>query len=261
MRLSESIRTKYTVLPAAALAAMVAWAPASSAAGGEVIPGQGVCNVSFQLMDENDDAMIDNAEASAAQDEVFGYLDLNNDGVITNYEYQQCITGPVAAQDVYFLYRTKANFAPVDIDNDGKVSRAEYMMFARKRYEAGMKASGGKVSAETYAEMMKGLSTSYTGADRNKDGYISAAEAAADIDYTYYSLDTDADGSLTFSEWRTANSPRYTAARNSFNKIDTNGDGDISKDEYAAYWTVTHKGLAENPVPVWEYRAERYYMR
>lgn len=80
--------------------------------------------------------------------------------------------------------------------------------------------------------------------DADKDGTISADEAAAAADADFTAMDSDGDGSLTKEEFTSANlgpgagfNPARVAAMRSakeqrFGSIDASGDGMIGKDEY-----------------------------
>ncbi len=72
-------------------------------------------------------------------------------------------------------------------------------------------------------------------ADTNKDGLISQAEFLTQSDQRFTATDTDANGVLTPAE-RTAfrKQKREERAQARFGKADTNGDGQVSKDEYNA---------------------------
>jgi predicted small secreted protein len=101
----------------------------------------------------------------------YGAMDRNNDGRISNAEYND--------------YRTGA-YAMWDVNHDGRISRAEY---ANCWYGGGF-YTGYRQSA---------YEPSWTAFDANGDGYLSADEYWSSAYYP--SLDKNGDGVVDSSEW------------------------------------------------------------
>jgi predicted small secreted protein len=101
----------------------------------------------------------------------YGAMDRNNDGRISNAEYND--------------YRTGA-YAMWDANHDGRISRAEY---ANCWYGGGFYTGYHQSAYEP----------SWTAFDANHDGYLSADEYWSQ---TYYpSLDKNGDGVVDSTEW------------------------------------------------------------
>lgn len=261
MSARKTFRMKHLTLPLVALTALAASSLPAAADGSAVIEAQSVCNVSFHLMDENVDGMIDHGEASKQQNAVFKYLDQNGDGIISADEYGDCITGPNYMPTAYYKGRTPESFAMIDTNKDGIVSRAEYLNASRARYESAYNANSGQLRTAMYVDAMTGLTSQFAAADADGNGFISANEAVADVDYTFYRLDVNADGQITPNEWNIQPSPAHARVTSSFEAMDTNHDGRVDRSEYNAYWVSANSSLNARPMTVWDYRINHYYGR
>ena len=100
-------------------------------------------------------------------------------------------------------------------------------------------ASGGYSAGLRTMEMMHMI-------DTNKDGMVSKDEWLAYQERVFKALDKDADGSLDTEEFyghpkpvsfATAGYSRGLETQQMFGKIDANGDGKVSQDEYMAFQT------------------------
>lgn len=100
-------------------------------------------------------------------------------------------------------------------------------------------ASGGYATGVRTKEMMHMI-------DSNKDGMVSKDEWVAYQERVFKALDKDADGSLDAEEFyghpmpvsfATAGFSGGLETKQMFGKIDANGDGKVSHDEYIAFQT------------------------
>lgn len=100
-------------------------------------------------------------------------------------------------------------------------------------------ATGGYSNGLRTMEMMHMI-------DTNKDGMVSKEEWLAYQERVFKALDKDADGSLDTEEFyghpkpvsfATAGYAHGLETRQMFGKIDANGDGKVSHDEYIAFQT------------------------
>jgi len=100
-------------------------------------------------------------------------------------------------------------------------------------------ATGGYASGLRTMEMMHMI-------DTNKDGMVSKDEWVAYQERVFKALDKDADGSLDAEEFyghpkpvsfATAGYAHGLETQQMFGKIDTNGDGKVSQEEYIAFQT------------------------
>ncbi|MCX5865669.1 MAG: hypothetical protein NTW42_11485 [Deltaproteobacteria bacterium] len=133
-------------------------------------------------------------------------------------------------------------WAEWDLDNDGKVTRAELELYFGRQSRQAINGPGGVSllpTKEQSSEILTKLTEEGLGWDLNHDGVITLAEvrqAANDAwgkrysTYSYtnrlvpLSLDTNNDKTVSLAEFE-------AAARQLLNSIDRNGDGKISAEE------------------------------
>ncbi|MCB2129467.1 MAG: hypothetical protein KDE03_10425 [Rhodobacteraceae bacterium] len=119
--------------------------------------------------------------------------------------------GPMGEMGGMFAAGPEFDFAAVDTDNDGKITKAE-MQAHRQAQVAALDADGdGLISADELsnsmsarmAERMKAMAGNWIArADSNGDGKLSAAEflAAPKGDRMFERIDADGDGAITEDE-------------------------------------------------------------
>jgi len=95
-------------------------------------------------------------------------------------------------------------------------------------------------SQKTSPEMQGGVPGAFEGMDANRDGKISATEASRMQAADFRKLDTDQNGTLDRKEWMkgpTMKGGASSGARGAtFDSLDANGDGSVSKAEAAAIY-------------------------
>ncbi len=115
-----------------------------------------------------------------------------------------------AAFDPAYSYRACGTYGPIDHDNDGKISSAEWNAYRLGGYRGWDLNGDGRISRREYANCWYGggfyptytkaaWEPSYVAFDANNDGWISSDE--------YYStaawspLDRNGDGYIDATEW------------------------------------------------------------
>jgi Ca2+-binding EF-hand superfamily protein len=132
---------------------------------------------------------------------LFGYYDLNGDGVLTEKETSRIIPGQVLLTLLlgnYDYFNFQTNYAPVaeiDTNKDGKITREELTAYYRKAGAGSLRAEqnpqGGK-SGQLTTSLFRHL-------DLNKDGKLSPEELAA-APVSLRKLDLDEDEMIAAAE-------------------------------------------------------------
>jgi Ca2+-binding EF-hand superfamily protein len=112
----------------------------------------------------------------------FKALDINSDGKLTKAEVQAAIAKRAAEAQAMLLERQKQDFEKLDTNKDGRLTLAEYQ-------------AGTKISAKDNAADLRMAQL-----DTNKDGSITAAEFRAITLTQFDKLDKNRDGVLQPSE-------------------------------------------------------------
>jgi len=109
-------------------------------------PGRG----RHMMIDANDDGYVSAEEAASEADEVFTAMDSDDDGLLTKEEYMAVRMGPQRGfnpdRQAAMQTRKEARFAEMDIDSDGKVSKAEFLDAAKAHHAAADMDKDGKVT-------------------------------------------------------------------------------------------------------------------
>lgn len=187
-------------------------------------------DVPFDRVDRNDDGRISRDEfraqptADNSQDRFYG-LDSNSDGVLSRREWRD--EGMV--------------FATVDTNDDGVVSLREYMAMPEQsdnravRFNELDRDEDGSLRWNEWR--YSGMNIPFNTVDRNGDHRITLREflsgTADNPTQEFRTLDGNRDGFLSRWEWK--------GTRDSFLRRDRNGDGRISRSEYATYPYVSQR--------------------
>lgn len=142
--------------------------------------------------DANGDGIVTRAEAETGATERFAKMDANNDGVIN-----------AADREMRMNERRTKMFAMMDADNNGQISRDEFMAHKHEGMRGGM--HGGKDGMKEGKGHKMGMRGHRGGkmmqmADTNNDGAISKAEFTAAWMSRFDKADANNDGQVTAEE-------------------------------------------------------------
>ena len=229
--------------------------------------------VAFERMDANNDGWVSAAEYRAYDDDAtlvkdrreFGVLDYDNDGRLSRREWNGdrvsfdrmdvnndgwVTASEYRAYDDGTLVKDRRQFAVLDYDNDGMLSRREWNG-DRVTFDRMDANNDGVVSYREYEVPVSGDTRSlrFRELDRNRDGMLTRAEWPTDrvtfdtldrnrdgrltsyefadirgLDDRFYRLDRDRDGMLERGEWQGTSS--------TFRALDRNRDGRLTRDEF-----------------------------
>lgn len=155
--------------------------------------------------------------------------DTNNDGKISRAEYVAGAT---------------ARFAELDADKDGNLTREE-MRAGHKGRRGGKQAMGGPFQpvqdGDMKAQRKGGRDRGMARVDTDGDGKISRTEHDAMSAKRFQRMDTNGDGTVDKTEMAAGRGGGRGAAR-----IDTNGDGALTRAEYDAMSAKTFARMDKN---------------
>jgi Ca2+-binding EF-hand superfamily protein len=228
-------------------------------------------NMRFRGMDSNSNGVVERSEWKGSA-QSFGVHDWNNDGVLSREEVRLGgrragrltaaaddfnPTGPATwtTRNFQLLDRNRDNrvtstewyYAPeyfrrADRDRNGSLSPAEFTGGTATTWDDDRDDSFENLDANNNGRVEQGewhgSLDAFQWLDRNRDNWLSQAEVVGEATSgstfdSFVSLDYNKNNSLEFPEWRWS--------RRSFDGYDTNRDGRLSRQEFAA------KGGAPTP--------------
>lgn len=141
-----------------------------------------------------------------AGDDLFSKVDANSDGSLSSSEFSALMDKMSASGDANATTSSSDKFASLDTDGDGKLSQSEFDA-GRPSGAGGPHGAGGPPPGPPPTSSSSD-STTYDPLDTNKDGIVSAAEAAAGqangtadtMQALLKAIDTDKDGKLSNTE-------------------------------------------------------------
>lgn len=141
-----------------------------------------------------------------AGDDLFTKVDANSDGSLSSSEFTALMDKMSASGDANASGSSSDKFASLDTDSDGKLTQSEFDA-GRPSGAGGPQGAGGPPPGPPPTSSSSD-STTYDPLDTNKDGIVSAAEAAAGqangttdtMQALLKAIDTDKDGKLSNTE-------------------------------------------------------------
>lgn len=259
------MKTKQMFPVAASLAALTAIG-AGIAVAQESMPAKS-CGKQWTIADTNNDLVLSREEAEASREMDFSRLDQDGDGQISQAEWAACSDmalahqalrgiggdqerGEAASNEQASSAQQQADSAEADArpiinglivpdarvddaDQSGDLSREELVDSMRQKYSAASEAARQEAREPAGEEGQAWFSGAWFKLhDTNGDGRVSPEELT----------DADLEG----------------ASKRAFGRVDENGDGIISKDEFGKWMTTRYEAAQEKatggqPATVWHY--------
>ncbi|XP_064599456.1 mitrocomin-like [Liolophura sinensis] len=164
----------------------------------------------------------------------------------------------------YKKKKFEITFKYMDVNKDGILDMEEFMYFPKKLISSGKKELGEQLTAmynEGWGRLCDAINLPRDTASLTKDQWLTAhqevnktawfAETAIPSSARIYfdSLDSDHDGTISLKQWREYNKNRgltdESVIQSTFNRLDTDGDGRISREEMKHAIVQFH--LGEDP--------------
>jgi hypothetical protein len=191
------------------LAALLCFAATPVLAG----PGQGYAGKGkfMNFFDSNDDGVVTMEEFKDSSAARFDKMDADHDNTVTQDEF----SGYVGQRREE---HRQQRFESIDSNKDGQLSKDEYSAYTQQKAErrfAGIDSNGdGLISSEEYSVRQYG---------KHKDGHNDRHHGG---DYGHHQ--------------------GHKKGHGFFNRLDTNNDGQLTKDESLAAWTNWFKRIDKN---------------
>lgn len=241
-------------------------------------PGQ--CDRNFSAVDANGDGKVTNQEASAAIDDEFSRLDLDNSGSISKSEWQNC--GWHTMMNTQRKNMQASDHAPMqgDAQQDDPQASAQQQSGTQQQ-ETSQQQSAAQPGSQSGGQSMNQGSNQasprpwttdeqFSQADTNKDGSVDRQEAAEANERIYgrtisgsdkeqmarqsgarfATIDSNGDGSISQEEWQNRSQADIEAM---YARMDRDDDGELSRSEYQRARQPQQQQEASRPVTIWYY--------
>lgn len=221
MSRTTRIASVLAALPLAALS--IATIAQDAAVGPDARPS--LYSHMLQKMDTNGDGRISLDEYLAAAAARFKQIDTHNKGSV---DAAQLASSPMAAERL--LRRAKMMVMRLDTTGNGYVTQDEFMAATTKRFARLDRNGDGKLSPDELGKRFDKL-------DANHDGVVTRDEFLAAATTMYRQFDTQHNGRVTASEIAASPKAQERAAHGAdraIKRMDSNGDGVVSQDEFLA---------------------------
>ena len=179
----------------------------------------------LETMDTNGDGRISQDEYLAAATTHFDAIDTQHTGSI---DAKQLADSPAA--DERIQHRAQAIIKHLDKAGNGYVTQDEFLTAAKKRFAHMDRNGDGKLTADELGKRFDKL-------DANHDGFVTLDEYLAAATTLFHQFDSQGNGHVTAAEIAASpKSQQRTAhvAAHLIKRMDANGDGFVSRDEYLA---------------------------
>ena len=264
---------------AALLAALAYPVAAQTSDAGNPAQSREACAQNWTIVDSNKSGTISEAEANAATEADFTRIDVNGDGSVSVTEWKDC-GDPTA-------YPGNAGADPVPAGNPAETTAEDpqgpktqatgQVSPASEQAAADLTVQPPETENSAVAELTGRTGLPWneddfpSALDADKSGDISAEEAAqaersaagqAEPDEaavrrlggTFARVDANGDGKLSTEEWSNRNSQTFNGL---FGRIDADGNDEISRDEWRLYRTEGYTraattGGGQEPT-IWQY--------
>ena len=203
----------------------------------------------FERIDANKDGAVSLEEFEAARRRDFELLDVGKDGLLSRQEFiSQRGADPTLAR------LRERRFQEIDADRDGRVSRNEYLAYGRRQFVVLDRDRDGRITRAEFEAALAGnaapppaerpparspglrppvqdpqLRAAFDRIDRDRDGFITAAELDAARLETFQQMDINGDNRLTREEMVAA---RGEAAGARFAELDADKNGFVTRREF-----------------------------
>jgi Ca2+-binding EF-hand superfamily protein len=202
----------------------------------------------FERIDTNKDNAVSLEEFEAARRRDFDLLDANKDGFLSRDEFIN-----QRGADANLVRLRERRFDQIDADRDRRISRAEYLAYGRSLFTLLDRDRDGRIARAEFEQALAGGATppplerpsrgpglrppaidpqiraAFVRIDRDRDGAVTLAELDAARLGTFQQMDTNGDGRLTRDEIVAA---RGAAAGARFAELDKDKDGFVGRREY-----------------------------
>ncbi len=121
-----------------------------------------------------------------------------------------------------------------DVDDDGKLTKADAEATAKERFARMDEDEDGKLTSQEHGNYKLAAMLKLIDADAN--GEVTEAEFVAFVGERFSTVDTDGNGELSDEERDNAHEVMIAERHNArFKLLDTDGNGQVSQEEYEAF--------------------------
>lgn len=250
------MRAFITTATCAVLLSSTAWAGDTTTTIRDMLAA---CGPGFQSADSNGDGWVSRAEAELSMQASFALIDGDADGVVTQEEFALCRagSGSVTVTRTATVLRSDDVFFAVDRDNDQSISKDEWFGAVEARYLR-LAADGQPIAVATYRKALADIAGSTDAVDVNNDGVVSVDEVSNNAFVAFHGHDRNGDRRLSPAEFTAHRGTGGNTTEHETNqsgtsdplalrwaRLDSNGDGEVTLDEFTEVGNVEFRDTAE----------------